>query len=195
MVSTGEVGIDASNAEVQEIIDEEIVALEEAGHWGDNAKKIEPNQRWADLITHHDKIGMNNWTENKQWWRENHDHLDESKMSKKEKKIANRFKKKEMKQKEKEERKKRIQERQKNKDKAMGNRGKSKSNGYNKGIEAKADATDLDILSDKIGKHFNLTDAHAGRPGNGIRHKKGERGKNNKRAHKGRGVDKDLNGD
>ena len=64
--SSGEVGIDASNAEVQEIIDEEILELEEAGKWGDNAKNIEPDTRMSDLVKDHNKVGLNNWTEEKQ---------------------------------------------------------------------------------------------------------------------------------
>ncbi|KAL7479638.1 hypothetical protein ACHAW6_005361 [Cyclotella cf. meneghiniana] len=170
--SSGEVGIDAENAEVQAIIDEEIVELEEAGNWGDNAKTIDATQRFKDLIKNRDKVGMNNWTEQKQWWLENKDHLDESQMTEREKKIANRLKQKEYRQKMIQERKKK--EREKARDKRKNNKANGK--GQNEAqAAAAADATDLDLITEKLSKHYNFTDAQSGRPWNKI---KGHGGRN-----------------
>jgi hypothetical protein len=174
---------------VQEIVDEEITELEEAGNWGDNAKRTEPNERFNDLIKNRNKVGLNSWTEKKQWWAEHKDDLDPSKMNKKEKMVANRFKKKEAAQKKKEERQKRIQNRKNNK-------GKDKGRGRNKGKgAATSDETDLDTLLDKIGKHYNFTQAHPGRPGRN-KHSvsgphKGGRGKNPQRTNNRAKANKD----
>jgi hypothetical protein len=168
----GEVGIDADNAEVQEIIDEEIVELEEAGNWGDNAKTIDSNERFKELIKIRDKVGVNNWTEQKQWWLDNKDHLDESHMTAREKRIANRFKQQEQRQKKIQERKKK--EREKAREKRNNNKGNGKGQNNKEG-EAAADATDLDLITEKISKHYNFTHAQAGRPGNKI---KGHDGRN-----------------
>ncbi|KAL3804369.1 hypothetical protein HJC23_011297 [Cyclotella cryptica] len=159
----GEVGIDAENAEVQEIIDEEIVELEEAGNWGDNAITIDSNQRFNDLIKNRDKVGLNDWTEKKQWWLDNKDHLDESNMSAREKRIANRFKRQEEQQRMKEERKKKARERAREKRKNNKGRGKGQNNDED---AATADATDLGLVTEKISKHYNFTDAQSGRPWN-----------------------------
>lgn len=168
----GEVGIDAENAEVQEIIDEEIVELEEAGNWGDNAKTIDSNQHFKDMIKNRDKVGMNNWTEQKQWWLKNKDHLDESHMTAREKRIANRFKQQEHRQKMIQERKKK--EREKAREKRKNNKANGK--GQNEAqAAAAADATDLDLITEKISKHYNFTDAQSGRPWNKI---KGHDGRN-----------------
>ena len=164
--SSGEVGIDASNAEVQEIVDEEIIELEEAGNWGENAKRVGSNQHLDDLIKSRNKVGMHSWAEKKQWWNEHKDDLDESKMTSEEKKVVKRFKKKEEKQKRHEERKKRAEERHKNKLK-----GRGKGNGHNKDkdsnnkesqveepeeiedMEAHADATDLSLIDKVVTKY------------------------------------------
>lgn len=167
--SSGEVGIDALNAEVQEIVDEEITELEEAGGWGENAKKVEQSSPLHELISNRNKIGENSWTEAKQWWVENENHLDLSTMTKKEKRIANRFRQKEKAQKRKEEREKRIEDRKKNKN---NNKGK----GRIKGQGAAANATDLDMLTDKIARHYNFT-----RVNNKHGHKKGRGGGKNHR--------------
>jgi hypothetical protein len=168
----GEVGIDAYNAEVQEIIDEEIVELEEAGNWGDNAKTIGSNERFKDLIKNRDKVGVNNWTEQKQWWLDNKDHLDESNMTAREKRIANRFKQQEQRQKRKQERKKKKREKAREKRKNNKGNGKRQNNAQ---AAAAADATDLDLITEKISKHYNFTDAQSGRPVNKI---KGHDGRN-----------------
>mmetsp|Transcript_8767 Transcript_8767/g.18887 ORF Transcript_8767/g.18887 Transcript_8767/m.18887 type:complete len:287 (-) Transcript_8767:148-1008(-) len=96
---SGEVGLDADNAETQEIIDEEIIEAEEAGGWGDHGKdkyhknvhgKKDPFGRkdpfgffeGAGSGGHHinsfgrDKVGMDQWVEDKKWWLENGQKLD-----------------------------------------------------------------------------------------------------------------------
>ena len=170
--SSGEVGIDASNAEVQEIVDEEIIELEEAGNWGENAKRVNSNQHFNDLIQSRNKVGMHGWAEKKQWWNEHKDDLDESKMSAKEKKIADKFKKKEEKQKKREERKKK-KESKKDKDRSKNKRHNNDKNNKDKEthveeteeveeIEAHADATDLSLI-DKIAQQYK-PDPKSSRP-------------------------------
>jgi hypothetical protein len=169
--------------------------LEEAGNWGDNAKRVDSNQRFKDLIKIRDNdggVGKNKWTEQKQWWEENKDHLDESKMSKKEIRIADRFKKKEVRQKQHEERKKRHKEERKRKKKKNakaqkdGDGNNSATDDTTDSDSATADATDLDLITDHISEHYNFTEAHPGgkrdknRPRNGPGGNKTNRAKANK---------------
>ncbi|KAL7541193.1 hypothetical protein ACHAXR_010715 [Thalassiosira sp. AJA248-18] len=91
---TSEVGLDADNAETQQIVDEEVTELEEAGHWGElgkptdskASKREKMNEKMKDILTGRNKVGKNNWTESKDWWKENADNLDVEHMSNKERK-------------------------------------------------------------------------------------------------------------
>ncbi len=74
--ASGEVGLDADNAETQAIIDEEIIALEETGHWGENAK--EKRSKIEDIIFDKDKIGEHKWVEDSDWWKNNIGNMDVS---------------------------------------------------------------------------------------------------------------------
>lgn len=73
---SGEVGLDADNAETQEIIDEEIIELEETGHWGEKAK--EKRSKIDDIIFDKNKIGEHNWVEDSDWWKKNLGNMDVS---------------------------------------------------------------------------------------------------------------------
>ena len=98
-------GLDADNAETQEIVDEEIIQTEEAGHWGDigdganskAAKRAKEHDRFSDMLGQEkfgrDKVGMNKWVENKDWWKENSQNMDESQMTKKELRQYNKVRK------------------------------------------------------------------------------------------------------
>ena len=74
--AAGEVGLDADNAETQEIIDEEIIELEETGNWGDNAKEKKSNL--DGIIFDKSKIGEHNWVEQSDWWKKNMGNMDVS---------------------------------------------------------------------------------------------------------------------
>jgi len=91
--ASGEVGLDADNAETQEIIDEEIIELEETGHWGENGKEV--RSKIDDLIFDKDKIGEHKWVEESDWWKNNIGNMDISNMTKAELKAYKKMKKKE----------------------------------------------------------------------------------------------------
>ncbi|KAK1739185.1 glutaminyl-peptide cyclotransferase [Skeletonema marinoi] len=91
--ASGEVGLDADNAETQEIIDEEIIELEETGHWGENGKEV--RSKIDDLIFDKDKIGEHKWVEENDWWKNNIGNMDISNMTKAELKAYKKIKKKE----------------------------------------------------------------------------------------------------
>eukprot|EP00970_Alexandrium_tamarense_P001449 scaffold145_cov195-Alexandrium_tamarense.AAC.93 len=179
-MKAGEVGIDADNAETQEIIDTEITELEKAGKWGEHAKdkhsKINKNMK--DLTKNRDSIGEKSWVEKKQWWAEHKDDLDESKMTKKEKHIADRMKvsdgvaliivscvlmqNQEQKQ---EDRLKKQEERQKKKNDRGQQHGKDKEHKHGWGKQnTKADGTtEIDSIVDKLANHYNFTGTGSGK--------------------------------
>ena len=74
--SSGEVGLDADNAETQQIIDEEIIELEETGHWGDNANA--KTSKLDGVIFDKAKIGEHKWVEESNWWKDNIGNMDVS---------------------------------------------------------------------------------------------------------------------
>ncbi len=74
--ASGEVGLDADNAETQEIIDEEIIELEETGKWGDNAKEV--RSKIDEIIFDTDRVGEHKWVEDSDWWKNNSGNLDVS---------------------------------------------------------------------------------------------------------------------
>ena len=74
--SSGEVGLDADNAETQQIIDEEIIELEETGHWGDNANA--KTSKLDEVIFDKAKIGEHKWVEESNWWKDNIGNMDVS---------------------------------------------------------------------------------------------------------------------
>lgn len=74
--SSGEVGLDAHNAETQQIIDEEIIELEETGHWGDNANA--KTSKLDGVIFDKAKIGEHKWVEESNWWKDNIGNMDVS---------------------------------------------------------------------------------------------------------------------
>ena len=74
--ASGEVGLDADNAETQAIIDEEIIELEETGKWGDNAK--EKKTKLDEVIFDKSKIGEHKWVEESDWWKNNIGNMDVS---------------------------------------------------------------------------------------------------------------------
>mmetsp|Transcript_39230 Transcript_39230/g.83761 ORF Transcript_39230/g.83761 Transcript_39230/m.83761 type:complete len:326 (-) Transcript_39230:427-1404(-) len=83
----GEVGLDADNAETQKIVDEEIVAQEEAGQWGDmgHSKAAKKRKKRITDFTNrfeNSNVGKNKWVENKDWWKKNSQNLDPSHMTK-----------------------------------------------------------------------------------------------------------------
>eukprot|EP00574_Skeletonema_japonicum_P002137 CAMPEP_0201718952 /NCGR_PEP_ID=MMETSP0593-20130828/4329_1 /ASSEMBLY_ACC=CAM_ASM_000672 /TAXON_ID=267983 /ORGANISM="Skeletonema japonicum, Strain CCMP2506" /LENGTH=674 /DNA_ID=CAMNT_0048209339 /DNA_START=123 /DNA_END=2147 /DNA_ORIENTATION=- len=91
--ASGEVGLDADNAETQEIIDEEIIELEETGKWGENAKEV--RSKIDDIIFDTDRIGEHKWVEDGNWWKDNSGNMDTSNMTKTEFKAYKKMKKKE----------------------------------------------------------------------------------------------------
>jgi len=74
--ASGEVGLDADNAETQQIIDEEIIALEETGNWGEKAK--DKRSKIEDIIFDKDRIGEHKWVEDSDWWKNNIGNMDVS---------------------------------------------------------------------------------------------------------------------
>eukprot|EP00986_Skeletonema_menzelii_P003211 scaffold967_cov148-Skeletonema_menzelii.AAC.5 len=74
--ASGEVGLDADNAETQQIIDEEIIELEETGQWGENAKEV--RSKIDDIIFDKDRIGEHEWVEDSNWWKDNIGNMDVS---------------------------------------------------------------------------------------------------------------------
>mmetsp|Transcript_2716 Transcript_2716/g.5850 ORF Transcript_2716/g.5850 Transcript_2716/m.5850 type:complete len:253 (-) Transcript_2716:438-1196(-) len=80
---SGEVGADATNAQIQAVIDEEITKLEQEGNFGEAANtKIqgaltsEAHQKFKDMIIDKDKVGENEWVEDKNWWKENEKNIE-----------------------------------------------------------------------------------------------------------------------
>lgn len=74
--AAGEVGLDADNAETQQIIDQEITELQETGHWGENAKK--KRNKIDDIIFDKDRIGEHEWVQDSNWWKNNMGNMDVS---------------------------------------------------------------------------------------------------------------------
>eukprot|EP01082_Thalassiosira_pseudonana_P003016 g3450.t1 g3450 contig12:2098874-2101171(-) len=147
--TTGEVGIDADNAETQEIIDTEITELEKAGKWGEHAKdkhsKINKNMK--DLTKNRDSIGEKSWVEKKQWWAEHKDDLDE--------KTRTETRGSTQKQ----------EERQKKKNDRGQQHGKDKEHKHGWGKQnTKADGTtEIDSIVDKLANHYNFTGTGSGK--------------------------------
>lgn len=147
-------GLDAENAETQEIVDEEIIELEEAGKFGDfgvmdskTAKRAKGRDRVKDFLKDHaghDNVGKNKWVEQKDWWKEHAPDMDVSTMSTKEAKQYMRMK-------EKEERKK------KRHDRLCKRRPELCPEGPDGEI-----TTDLDSIKNKL-HHFNYEDTGAGK--------------------------------
>ncbi|KAL9187792.1 hypothetical protein ACHAXT_006170 [Thalassiosira profunda] len=78
----GEVGLDADNSQTEEIVDEEVVAMEESG-----SKAAKRAKREKEFPHIHDKVGQGKeWVENKNWWKKHAEEMDTSHMSKHEKK-------------------------------------------------------------------------------------------------------------
>ncbi len=85
---TGEVGVDATNAQLQAVIDEEITELEQEGNFGEAAKSkkegpltSEANQKYKDMINNKDEVGKNEWVEDKNWWKENEQNIEAAEKS------------------------------------------------------------------------------------------------------------------
>lgn len=91
-------GLDADNAETQEIIDEEIIAVEEEldfgemGHDSAAEKRAKAHEKMKDILGNvgggigkgiGGGIGKHDWVENKDWWAKNAPNMDTSNMSKK----------------------------------------------------------------------------------------------------------------
>ena len=74
--AAGEVGLDADNAETQQIIDQEIIELEETGHWGENAKDM--RTKIDDIIFDKDRIGEHEWVTDSDWWKKNMENMNVS---------------------------------------------------------------------------------------------------------------------
>lgn len=81
---SGEVGLDAINAETQSIVDEEVIEMEESGWILDgNSKEFKRGKqaRAFDKMEGRDKVGKHNWVEDKDWWKENAPDMDVSSMA------------------------------------------------------------------------------------------------------------------
>ena len=85
----GEVGLDADNAETQEIVDGEVIEAEEAAGVFDKsakaAKKAKKRDKYSGILGH-DAVGKNEWVEEKGWWKEHAKDMDTSNMTKRQKK-------------------------------------------------------------------------------------------------------------
>jgi len=82
---SGEVGADASNAEMQAIIDEEITELEEEGNFGEaaktkgkGAKGSKKKYKLKNMVDKNEKVGENEWVEDKKWWEKNEQNIEEA---------------------------------------------------------------------------------------------------------------------
>ena len=100
--SSGEVGLEAANAEMQDIIDKEIIEAEEAGVIdedgvivGDIVKRAKDKkkkrnkaaERFKHLIdSKQNSIGANDWVEKKDWWKIHDRDFDIDQMSKEDRK-------------------------------------------------------------------------------------------------------------
>ena len=97
--SSGEVGLEAANAEMQEIVDEEIMEAEQAGiidedgekggiadivkRAKDKVKKTnKAAERFKNLIDNKNEVGENDWVEKKDWWKIHDSDFDTDQMSK-----------------------------------------------------------------------------------------------------------------
>jgi hypothetical protein len=79
---TGEVGLDADNAETQSMVDSEVIEMEESEHWGEMGDaKAAKKAKAMDSIRNHDEVGKHNWVEDKDWWEEFAPDMDPSKMT------------------------------------------------------------------------------------------------------------------
>lgn len=98
-IRTGEVGADASNAEMQAIIDEEITELEQKGDFGNAANtkgksaKGPKKKNLKNMVDKNDKVGENEWVEDKNWWEKNEKNIEdaEKKETPKEKRKRQKF--------------------------------------------------------------------------------------------------------
>jgi len=137
---SGEVGLDAANAETQEIVDEEVIELEEAGNWGNHGRTkagkrdSKTKDRIKELIGHN-KVGKNNWVENKDWWQKHAPDMDTSNMTKKEMRTY-------------------AQEKKKEKRKKKRHKKECKLNPESMGCKGNSD-TDLDSIREKLAEHYN----------------------------------------
>ena len=85
-LKSGEVGLDADNAKAQAFVDSEVLAAEEAGHWGGfsaedkaAAARQKAHDRFSKLGGRsggRGKVGQNAWVEDKDWWKDHAEHLD-----------------------------------------------------------------------------------------------------------------------
>ncbi len=83
-MQTGEVGLDADNAETQSIVDSEVIEMEESGNWGEMGNsKAAKKAKGMDLIKNHEMVGKHNWFEDKDWWKKHALDMDVSNMSEK----------------------------------------------------------------------------------------------------------------
>mmetsp|Transcript_27466 Transcript_27466/g.55491 ORF Transcript_27466/g.55491 Transcript_27466/m.55491 type:complete len:631 (+) Transcript_27466:101-1993(+) len=147
---SGEVGLDASNAQVQAVIDEEITELEEEGNFGDEAvdsngkraKAAKIHQQFKDMINHKEKVGENKWVENKNWWKENMKNIDMAE---------------EKKNKDKKKKKNDDDSDPKKKDKLRMRCERQKRNGRISDKCKELEMTDVDSIEDKLANHYNFT--------------------------------------
>lgn len=181
---TGEVGLDASNAQTQAVIDEEITELEEEGNFGDEAadsngkraKAAKIHQQFKDMINHKEKVGENKWVENKNWWKENMKNID---MAEEKKNKKNKDKKNE---------KNEDDIDPKKKDKLRMRCERQKRNGRISDKCKELEMTDLDSIEDKLANHYNFTIVGEGKesmmPNDELSN--GKRGKAKKKAKGGK---------
>ena len=97
--SSGEVGLEAANAEMQGIVDKEIMEAEQAGiidEDGENGgiadtvkrakdkvkKTNKAAERFKNLIDNKNEVGENDWVEKKDWWKIHDSDFDTDQMSK-----------------------------------------------------------------------------------------------------------------
>ncbi len=99
-MNAGEVGTDASNAEIQAVIDEEITELELEGNFGEaannegkGAKGSKTKNKLKNMVNKKDKVGENEWVEDKNWWEKNEQNIEvaEKKETPKEKRKREKF--------------------------------------------------------------------------------------------------------
>ncbi|KAL7461901.1 hypothetical protein ACHAXS_002306 [Conticribra weissflogii] len=186
---TGEVGIDASNAQIQAVIDEEITELEEEGSFGDEAvdpkekraKAAKIHQQFKDMINNKEKVGENKWVENKNWWKENVKNIDMAEEMKNKKNKTKKTKNEDNSNPMKEDKLKMRCERQ-------------KRNGKISDKCKELEMTDVDSIEDKLVNQYNFTIVGEGKesmlpddkfidrgdPGIGKRGKAKKRSKSNK---------------
>mmetsp|Transcript_12146 Transcript_12146/g.17469 ORF Transcript_12146/g.17469 Transcript_12146/m.17469 type:complete len:743 (+) Transcript_12146:122-2350(+) len=146
--NSGEVGLDADNAETQEIIDEEIIELEETGKWGDNAKEV--RSKIDDIIFDTDRVGEHKWVENGDWWKNNLGNMDTSNMTKKEFKAYKKMKKKEERQKRKKAKQEKLEAKAEAKAAKSGKVGKKK--------KKEGHLEDIDDIKEKLANRHH--DSH-----------------------------------